>query len=392
MVFWGWAALLAAARSWAEVRARAGEGGARQAVALEQSPWLLHAVDAAHLEAAAAAGTGGAGDDDPAALRQVLEVRPRASEVWIRLGLLEERAGRIEDAERALLEAGRIDRQLAPAWTLANFYLRCGDRGRFWIWARRAAGRIYDGYRPLLRLADAFEPSPEALLERLGGGAPLTRAYLDFLIGEGRLHDAQRAAEDLIGYGDAGDNPRLANLVARHIAAGDAVAALAIWNRRFPALDPAEGRVLTNGGLTREPGGEGFDWQLPECAAVHASWRRGEMRFDLAAAGPAGNPGTGRSCVFFEQAIPVRPGARYRLRFSYVNSELDATGLRWTLGRAGAAELAPHDAWAPAEIVFAPGVSADPGLAHLALSYRAQGRPGAAGWVRLRDIFLEPLP
>ncbi len=346
------------------------------------------------------------GEDDPDVLRAVLAVRARSSDLWIRLGLQEERAGQFDRAEQALVEAGRIDHQLAPAWTLANFYLRRGDQDQFWTWARRAAERTYDDYRPLLRLADAFESDPARLLERLGGGAPLTRAYLDFLIaqeGEPRLDDARQAARALDAYQDPADDARLAALAGRTIAHGDARAALEIWNRRFPPLDPLEGRVLPDQSLTREPGGDGFVWRLPDCAGIHGAWRPGEIRFDLLGSSPAGaqpvsglwggtHGGPAQSCAIFEHPLPVRPGARYRLHFAYVNSDLASTGLAWSLGRATSPEFPAHDAWGEAEFILAPGVSANPGLATLRLAYRrAAGEPYSAGWIRIRDLSLEPL-
>jgi tetratricopeptide (TPR) repeat protein len=366
------AALAASAGAWAEWRARGESPEAlRAAVQLQSSPWLARAVDAAWIDRLAP-GPG----DDPATLRQALAARPRWSGAWVRLGLAEERDGRIQAAEQALLEAGRIDRQLAPAWALANFYFRRGDRERFWRWAPQAASRVYDDYRPLLRLADVFEPSPRRLLERLNGGAPLARAYLDFLIAAQRLGDAHQAAVALAAAGDPADDARLADAVSRHIAAGDAARALELWNLRFPRLDPERGPVLANPGPARQPTGQGFDWRMPECAGASGAWRAGEVRFEI---------GAGPECPLIEQLVPVRRGARYRLRFAYAAS---AAGLRWRLHRAASPELSLRETWSAAEFILDPAAADRIALARLSLSSSGVSR----GWLRLRDVQLEAIP
>jgi tetratricopeptide (TPR) repeat protein len=154
-------------------------------------------------------------------LRAALRDDPRLSLAWIRLGLLAEQEKNLTEAEADLLDAGRVDRQYLPAWTLANFYFRRGDMERFWPWAQRAAALTFDDYRPLLRLADDLESSPRLVASRLGGGAPLLRAYLDLLIGAGRLEAAQEIALLLAARNDPSDGARLADLAARRMRAGE---------------------------------------------------------------------------------------------------------------------------------------------------------------------------
>jgi hypothetical protein len=50
---------------------------------------------------------------------------------------------------------------------------------------------------------------------RLAGGAPLLRAYLDLLIGLGRLDRAQEVAELLEARHDPADRARLADFAER---------------------------------------------------------------------------------------------------------------------------------------------------------------------------------
>ncbi|MEO8097070.1 MAG: hypothetical protein ABI811_05170 [Acidobacteriota bacterium] len=147
-----------------------------------------------------------------ALLAEATRIHPRSAALWIDLGLALERTGDLAQSERALLTAASFDHRHQPAWTLANFYFRGNQSKPFWQWAARAAALTFDDYRPLLRLADAWDSSPPSLVRRLGNTQPLLRAYLDFLIGEHRLDDAQQAANLLAQHHDPADSARLAAL------------------------------------------------------------------------------------------------------------------------------------------------------------------------------------
>jgi tetratricopeptide (TPR) repeat protein len=148
-------------------------------------------------------------------LRSAVSLNPRLAMAWIQLGFDAEAEGNLAEAEIDLLRAARVDRQYVPAWTLANFYFRRGDAANFWPWARKAAARTFDDYRPLLRLADVLEPSPREVATRLGNSPPLLRAYMDVLIGARRLDAAQEIASLLAARQDPADQARLADLADR---------------------------------------------------------------------------------------------------------------------------------------------------------------------------------
>jgi tetratricopeptide (TPR) repeat protein len=154
-------------------------------------------------------------NSSPEVLRAAVSLNPRLSSAWIYLGLDAESRGNLSEAETDLLRAARVDRQYLPSWTLANFYFRRGDGAKFWPWAARAAALTFDDYRPLLRLADAIETSPQAVATRLGGGASVLRAYLDLLIGAQRLDAAQEIALLLIARHDSSDEARLSDVADR---------------------------------------------------------------------------------------------------------------------------------------------------------------------------------
>ena len=154
-------------------------------------------------------------ESSPEELHAAVGLNPRLSSAWIQLGLDAEAEGNLPEAETDLLRAASVDRLYVPAWTLANFYFRRGDAAKFWPWAKRAADLTYDDYRPLLRLADALETSPPRVATRLGGGAPLLRAYLDILINAHRLDSAREVAGLLAARHDPVDRERLAAFAER---------------------------------------------------------------------------------------------------------------------------------------------------------------------------------
>jgi tetratricopeptide (TPR) repeat protein len=154
-------------------------------------------------------------ESSPDQLQAAVNLNPRLSSAWIQLGLNAEADGNLQEAETDLLGAARVDRLYLPAWTLANFYFRRGDPAKFWPWAERAARLTFDDYRPLLRLAEALETSPQRVATRLGGSAPLLRAYLDLLIGAKRFDAAEQVADLLAACHDPADRDRLAAFAER---------------------------------------------------------------------------------------------------------------------------------------------------------------------------------
>jgi len=147
--------------------------------------------------------------------RVAVSLNPRLSSAWIQLGLDDEAEGNMAEAEIEFLQATRVDHQYVPARTIANYYFRRGNSANFWPWARKAAAMTFDDYRPLLRMADVLDPSPREVATRLGTSPPLLRAYMDVLIGAGRLDAAQEIASLLAARHDPADRARLADLAHR---------------------------------------------------------------------------------------------------------------------------------------------------------------------------------
>ncbi len=321
------------------------------------------------------------GESAQAWWREAARLNPRSSRAWIALGLAAERGEDFAEAERDFLKAAEVDRQYLPAWTLANFYFRRGDRQDFRPWAHRAAARSYGDLTPLIKLCDRMDP---ALVGALGDSAVIDRAYLDLLIHENRLDDAQRVARKMLARAGLSDNdvPRLMAFTSLQIAAGNAVTAREIWRGLFPAAS-----TLTNGDFRVEPTGEGFDWKIRASSGIRSQWRESRIRFSLS----GGQPET---CILLEQPIELEARC-YRLRFRYSiwGKDTRCSGLRWAIDSKAfpAAESPQLDRNVDSRDAAWTFRVPEKGLALLSLFYRRE--PGSAGSeleMELREVRIEP--
>jgi hypothetical protein len=299
------------------------------------------------------------------ALEKAIRWNPRSSAARIALGLEEERARDFDGAARELLRAAEIDHQYLPAWTLANFYFRRGDREAFKIWARRAAELVPGDVEPLMELCDRIDDGNG--LAVLPQEPKFERAYLDLLIREKRLNDAGRVARRLALRRDGEDVRRLSAFITRLIDAGLDAEAIALWRQ----LVPGEG--LVNGDLRTAPSGEGLDWRMRPVEGIASNWRPGMLSFQLWGREP-------ESCVLLEQPAPVEP-AHYRLRFEY---QAVAGGVRWMLDGEESPALTANNGWFAAERGFSATRS---GLAWLRLIYKREtGSVKAEGTIQIRSL------
>jgi tetratricopeptide (TPR) repeat protein len=312
------------------------------------------------------------------ALGRAVGMNSRASSVWVALGLFEEAAGEFAAAERSLMQAAGVDHQFPPAWTLTNFYFRRSNIALFWKWADRAAALTYDDYRPLLRLADQLEPDPVRLLSHFGDLRRLRPPYLNFLIGENRLDEAQQVARAMSG--DRANDPHLVDLADRQLRAGNADAAVEIWNLSsgFSLIDPSAGRILTNGDLGRAPLNLGFDWRLEQPEGVAENWKASELIFTFSGSQK-------ESCALLEQTLVLLPRS-FRLRFDYMTGAVAPTGVHWSLDNREGPAIEPSSAWKEGTFEL----PRTRGLARLKLVYRREpGTVRTEGRIEIRNLRLE---
>jgi hypothetical protein len=320
-------------------------------------------------------------------LTQALEANPRLTSARVALGLLEEGRGDFVSAEQTLLQATRYDRRYLPAWTLANFYFRRENAESFWQWARRAAQLNNDNPRPLLRLASLEEPDPKIVLNRLQAGDNIAYAYLDLLIGAGRLDSAQALVPILL-QSKAVRKSQLVDLTTRQLQAGNVSWALKIWNALCDRgsgcaiLDPERGPLLSPG--LEIPDGEGFHPRLASSAGITVESRSSEAAFSMDGTQPD-------LCPLLEQPVPSsrRGDKHYRLRYEYKTS---ATGAHWSMAGWDSPPLAPRLDWQWGEMTISP--RAEEGrdrlrLLKLRLVYRRElGTIAARGELRIRNLQL----
>ncbi len=284
---------------------------------------------------------------------------PRAGAPHIDCGLDAESRHDFNSAERELLAAAQLDRQYLPAWTLANYYFRRGDRNRFLPWARRAAELCYDDLNPLLQLADAFDPGRAT--DELGGSAKQKRAYLDLLIRSHRWDEAMVIARNMT---DSQSAERLRAFTTQLIGANRGAQAAEIWAHVEDHGDHA-------------PTGEGFDWRIGVCNHMTGRWRDGVFEFTLDGFQPEVVTLLERPVFLSGPPLPVR------YRYSS-----DVAGLHFAIDhKAGPAiensVQAPTD-WRDAEHTF---VTREMGLARLVLYYRRDpGSVAAQGRIRVGNI------
>jgi hypothetical protein len=174
--------------------------------------------------------------------------------------------------------------------------------------------------------------------------------------------------------------------------------ALDIWNvladnRRIPfgRLQPAEGRVLTNGDFRVSPTLQGFDWRLPAIDGVSAS---GEESGGLRLTFSGGQP---ENCEPLVQFVPIQEHTDYELKFEYQTYGIAAgSGLGWRItGQNGSTTLV--DAYnLSSEREESKTISfvtpAGGPIARVALMYRrVPGTTRIEGFIILRRVELKPM-
>jgi len=329
-------------------------------------------------------------------LERAVTLNPYYSEAWIELGLMAEARGQLEQAERYLLEAARVDRGFGPRWTLANYYYRRQHADKFWEWARRALEMNPSDPTPLYRLCWLLEPDGEKILARAipPAGDQLAH-YVRFLMRERRLAEAARAGLRLLESAGPARRSLLVNLCEQLVTGGEIEAAVRLWNgmvgRGLLArrrLDPESGPWVANPDLAA-PLGLAFDWRLPQLEGVAADADAGGgLRIRLSGR-------QGESCELLAGYAPVRPGGCYRLEYRYATSGFPReSGLRWRIADPfGRNEIAaaPAYLWREQEGTEGFAWCAPPGtaLVKLALRYdRAPGTTPAEGRLLLRRVEL----
>ncbi len=329
-------------------------------------------------------------DPDHAAdhLRRALDLNPYLTHARIALAAELETGGNIASAEAMLLEAARRDKLYAPAWALANFYLRNDRPELFWEWSRRAAWLAYDDLTSLLDLCFHRTDDAGTVMRRVvTGKRSVERQYLTYLIQHQRLADAHAAAMSMAATAADADRDLLLAYVDRSLEAARGADAVDIWNhlcsRRLLPYAVAPAGTLVNGDFRQPILQHGFDWILPESTGItQIQTREGGAALEIAFSGKQNE-----ACQLLQHFVWFATHSDYVLRFQYRTDELPAeTGLSWSVGNGPAFPLTASPDWATAEWHF----QARSELGRIILAYRrSPGTTRHEGSLRLRRIELK---
>jgi tetratricopeptide (TPR) repeat protein len=332
------------------------------------------------------------------ALERAVALNPAAWPAWIRLGSSAEAAGDFGRAEYCYRQAAAANRQFQPAWTLANYFFRSGNRQEFEHWAGRAVRMSYGDPRPLFDLCRRADENSGLVLDAAAGRRDLLNLYLAYLTGEGRLDAAHETARRLLPVATAAEVSNLVAYCGRVLDTGTAKGALEVWNelcrrRLLPhtALSPETGHSLTNGDFAAPPSSLGFDWRVVPWTGIVVTpvtdpWC---LRITFSGEQP-------ESCQLLTQRIPVVPSRTYRLSYEYRTPGVrPETGLHWRVYSvpdnaeisAATPQLA-NDDWGRQEVSFSTGP--DCRLARVVLvSEKTAGAAPIEGSLWLRHISLD---
>ncbi|HHN73434.1 MAG TPA: hypothetical protein ENK13_05040, partial [Thermopetrobacter sp.] len=195
----------------------------RRAAALEPRRALYH-LAAAEAEILA-------GKDPRERLRAAVRASPYDASLRVRLGLEAEARGDLAEARAQLLAAAERSRKYLPRWTLAGYFFRRGDEGRFWRWAGAAFAVAPGNPEALFDLCWKMEPDAAAILERALPERPGVRlAFAEFLLRRGEWAQLARVAARLLENPQPNHLPGLLGLVDGLAAHGEIQAAVEIWN------------------------------------------------------------------------------------------------------------------------------------------------------------------
>src|SRR5258708_760604 len=315
-----WSVRLARA-DWLAARSTVAATAKSIELAPDNSAYLRHAAEIREAEGLPAAG-----------LRErAARINPLDSHNWIHIATRAEMEGRVAESERDLLRAYDVDRQFEPRWALANFYFRQGDRQRSLDWARRTLEFGGGDLTAVFQLCWTVSGNAGEILDKaVPRRVEVLAQYLTFLDGGGHLDEAGDVASVLLPLASSDQAPTLMAHCVRSLEAGNAHAAMAVWNGLIgrgliagERLDPEAGRPSVDAGFQRELTGRGFEWGVQRVGGVAVERlrdRRG-VRVVFSRHEP-------EHCTILGQWIALAPGGTYRFQVDYAAGGMNGAGFK----------------------------------------------------------------
>jgi hypothetical protein len=338
---------------------------------------------------------------DPASAKSLLQRAVKLNRYdassWIQLGLLSEAGDDLAPAEQALLQAASVDSTFLPSWSLANFYFRSENAGRFWYWAQRAAQMSPDDATPLFRLAWYESPNAGEIESRLRMKRPAVQIqFVSFLITQGDPQAVTEAASHLLEAGGEGSTESLLGVCDWLLENKRPDLALPLWNglaerHQIPYAQLVAGSAdsVTNARFGKSPISRGFDWHLKTVEGVSSflNVSPNAMGFEFSGDEPD-------SFLLMNQAAPVQAQRNYALVVDYGTTGIaPGSGIAWlvTDDRSGAvlaktASLSAEQGGQAYACFAAPEGAA---FVNLSLLYQRQpGRVRVEGKLALKEVRL----
>jgi hypothetical protein len=253
------------------------------------------------------------------------------------LGLAQEKAGQLKEAEASLIQAVALERTGAPRGILAEFYFRQHATAKFWPAARDAIQHSYLDLYTLFQDCWALTSDENLILEKAipeDGLVP----YLNYLMTTNRLEPAIAVSERIMKESNPTEAAKPLLALSDRLTLNMSSQAVVIWNwlcqRRFVPYPPIEDQrcitdCLTNGDFTSPPLATGFDWRLTPPQGVYLEALKGAISLTFTGDQP-------ENCEFLSQFVFLEPNRRYRLTVDYTTSDIEKpSGLTWRLLFAG---------------------------------------------------------
>lgn len=331
--------------------------------------------------------------------RRALEAAPRSAIAGVNLGLALERVGRVQEAERRLLETERMNRLWLPRWTLASFYLRNGRKHEAARWGRLALERSNAEVRPaLFALLEEAGVSVREWLGWCGNEAELVGSALQYLGAENRAEDLAAAAAVMAslnpGRAPAFWRDSLHEASSRLLAAGHGEAAVSAWNAITARALLPYGRIdgenlIGNPRFAGPLDGLSFNWRFKSLPGVSRIFRP-----EAGAARISFDGGQPEQSVLLTAPVWLSRGRRYRFVYRFRTAELtpEDAGPVWKLaGQASpplrASRNAAGEPWS--EAVMEIPAAAESGVQTLILALdRRRGSVRATGIIEISDLRL----
>ncbi|HWS87130.1 MAG TPA: tetratricopeptide repeat protein [Pyrinomonadaceae bacterium] len=269
---------------------------------------------------------------DPQAVRYALRAYGEAAAlapndylVWMEVGRARSALGDPEGGVAALRRATELaPNYAAPRWHLGNALLRAGRADEAFAELRRASDADPKTYQAqVFNMAwQVYGPNVGRVVEAVGKTTPARAQLVAVLAGRGLLEDASAVWEGL-GEGGRRAHPEVGQTLARAFYAGGRYGRAVRVLKESGAEDLGVGHV-SNAGFETDIGRAGaqlFRWDVTPAEGAQtaidaraASAGRRSLRI-------AFNASTQVEFAHVSQVVPVEPGARYRLSFSFKTEE-----------------------------------------------------------------------